>query len=79
LEIEGLTIYPNPVNELLFIEMNDKNTSFQAEILNTQGQVIVEKTLQNTQSIDVSTFAKGVYLVKIFNEEGLVTKKVTVN
>lgn len=79
LEIEGLTIYPNPVNELLFIEMSDKNTNFQAEILNTQGQVILEKTLRNTQSIDVSTFAKGVYLVKIFNDEGLVTKKITVN
>lgn len=78
LEIEGLNIYPNPVSDLLFIEMNEENASFQAEILNIQGQVILEKTLQNTQNIDVTDFAKGVYWVKIFNNDGLVTKKITI-
>ncbi|MFT4973986.1 MAG: hypothetical protein ACI9JY_003200, partial [Saprospiraceae bacterium] len=78
LEIEGLKIFPNPVADLLFIEINDLNATFQAEILNTQGQILIEKSLQNTQSIDVADFPKGIYYLKISNEEGVVTKKIVV-
>ncbi|MFT4759215.1 MAG: choice-of-anchor B domain-containing protein [Paraglaciecola sp.] len=78
LEIEGLKIFPNPVADLLFIEINDLNATFQAEILNTQGQIFIEKSLQNTQSIDVADFPKGIYYLKISNEEGVVTKKIVV-
>lgn len=77
LVIDGLKIYPNPVNDLLFVEMNSSDI-FSAEILNMQGQVLLEKTLQNSQSINVADFPNGVYWMKISNDNGVVTKKIIV-
>ncbi len=78
LAIAGLNIFPNPTADVLFIEMNESNTAFQAEILNIQGQTLFKETLQNTQSIHVADFPNGVYYLKISNEEGILTKKIIV-
>lgn len=64
-------IYPNPVKSHIFIssKLELKNSI----IFNSLGRKLLE-TKQN--KIDISTFSKGLYLVKIITDKSFVTKKI---
>ena len=62
-ESKKLSIYPNPVKNILNINGADRIESL--EIYNMVGQKI--KTIQPTDNIEVSTLAKGTYILKIVN------------
>jgi hypothetical protein len=63
-------VYPNPAKEILYIKLPDleKNSKFNYEICNSQGQVVL--SLQNKVSldkIDISNLSDGIYLLKVLN------------
>lgn len=61
---KNLELYPNPVNEVLFI----KNLSENAEnylIFNAVGQEVQRGTANN--EIQISNLDKGLYIIKIGN------------
>ena len=65
-----IQIYPNPAKEILYIKLPDleKNSKFNFEICNSQGQVVL--SLQNKVSldkIDISNLSDGIYLLKALN------------
>jgi endonuclease I len=67
-----IIVYPNPVVNTLYIiglRENDK-----VSIYNFQGNLIVSKQLIDNQ-IDVSNLKNGIYLIKIENESGIVTRR----
>ncbi len=72
---KGLRIFPNPTTGMLFIESNEAPE--QIQVFDILGQQL--KTA-NTQSntIDLTTFSTGVYLVKVTYDEGSVTKRIVV-
>ncbi len=55
------SIYPNPAKELINININLK--SFQVEISNMFGQVLL--TEQNTKVLNVDNLAQGIYIISI--------------
>ncbi len=57
-----ITIYPNPVNSVLYV--NQKNESQQFSIYNYLGAKIIE---QNGNKIDVSCLPNGIYFLQIEN------------
>lgn len=59
--------YPNPVQNTLTIETS-KPGDF--EIVNSMGQVILRKNIENQTSIDISTFSSGLYWIKEKNAMG---------
>ncbi len=62
-----ISIYPNPVAELLFIDgLNDNNTN-QALLYDITGTVILN-TIITSESIDVSQLASGVYFLVISSD-----------
>lgn len=68
-----VNIYPNPVENILYIEVKDAD---KAEIYNITGAKITEKTLQKGKNqIDVSSLQKGVYIIKVNNSTFKVIKK----
>jgi len=69
------TVYPNPVNELLSIR--SKKEISKIEIFNFLGQQIISTDEKTT--VDVSKLTPGSYLVKIYNEEQIITKKFIKN
>lgn len=78
--VNRFSIYPNPVNETLNASIELENTDiFQIEIIGTNGQMVLEKTmtLQKVDLIEIETkhFPKGVYFLKIRNGEGQLVKK----
>lgn len=71
------SIYPNPASTTLFVETNVTNS--EAVIFGASGQVLF--TQQNTDSeftLDVSTFADGMYWLKVSSAEGSVTKQLLI-
>ena len=70
---DQIKVYPNPTTDNITIEASQKSI---IEISNMQGELL--KTLAaegNKTNIDVSAFAKGIYILKIQNADGIVFKK----
>ena len=69
----AVNVYPNPVNNVLFIETNEAS---KAEIFAITGTKMTEKTLQKGKNqLDVSSLPKGVYIIKVNNSTFKVIKK----
>lgn len=66
-----LLIYPNPLNNLLNIESNDKIRS--VEVSNNLGQSILKAGEAN--QVDVSNLSAGIYFIKVNSEKGKSTQK----
>lgn len=76
--IAGLKIYPNPVvNGALTITSNSDETKF-VTIYNMLGKQVLE-TMVSNQPINVSNLSRGVYVLKIIEEEKIATKKLIIN
>jgi len=73
-EISSLLIFPNPVNDLLYIETPNKVKII--EFYNEIGQLTYS---DKNSTIDISNFNKGMYFVKIVDINGSISiKKILV-
>ena len=73
----SLQIYPNPADGMFFIEADAKILTY--EIVNMQGQIIQYKTLADANHIvevSIPLVANGIYVVKVFTENGIFTEKI---
>ena len=67
-----LSFYPNPANTELFIK-NDNNIGLKSlKIIDLTGKIILRQILENTDTntINISAIAKGLYLVEIETQPG---------
>ena len=80
---ENVKIYPNPnVTNLLTVDLtsiSDK-MEYDMKIMDVNGKVILTKkaTASNLLSIDISTFANGIYFLSLTSDRGTYTEKVVV-
>ena len=70
--ISNLSVYPNPVKNVLTIEGNYTS----ATIYDVFGKLVLTSEAQKT--IDVATLSNGVYFVNINTENAITVKKITV-
>lgn len=69
--IQTLEIYPNPATSTLFIKgIETRHT--QAIIYDVGGKMVINQPL-STSSIDISTLAKGMYLLQLKSDTQLIT------
>nr|WP_299259872.1 T9SS type A sorting domain-containing protein [uncultured Aquimarina sp.] len=70
----ALKIYPNPVfGQVLEVFLNmDQTASY--EIISITGQLISKGNV--TKTIDVSSLNPGIYLLKVFNDNNQITKRL---
>ena len=66
-----LKIFPNPVKNSLYI--SGDTSSYNIKIYSLLGQLVMAAS--NVGEVDVSSFTKGVYLIKISNENSTTTKR----
>ena len=77
-------IYPNPAIDVLNIEINHTgNQGLEIEILTITGELISRKEYKNinahfTEQIDLSGYAKGIYMVKVRQANAVYVGKVVV-
>lgn len=73
--LENFNIYPNPTTDILNIELKENLALEKVLIYNTTGQ-LVRETAEKT--INIGSFAKGIYNVQVLTNQGKATKKVIV-
>lgn len=76
-------VFPNPSTGIFEVQINGQFQDLDLELYDSNGKVVYEgkmNSIQNSsQTIDVSSLAKGVYFLRIRNEEQTHTKKIIKN
>ncbi|MDP4274964.1 MAG: T9SS type A sorting domain-containing protein, partial [Bacteroidota bacterium] len=75
---EDILVYPNPVSNILYVNFPaGKYQDWIAELIDIHGRLLFNKKIQNGgQLLDMSSFAVGIYYLRLINKDGLVIKKV---
>jgi hypothetical protein len=81
IKLEKLNIYPNPSNGVFVLNLGNqlKNVN-NIEVINTFGQVVYQnrKPQLSELQIDLSQFSKGLYFVKVRNNDNEIINKIVV-
>jgi photosystem II stability/assembly factor-like uncharacterized protein len=73
---ESINIYPNPSSDYINIAEIDDNTIIEIALLDISGRII-KKVSVNERKIDITSFTKGNYLLRLITEKGIISKKIT--
>jgi hypothetical protein len=77
--IEGVSVYPNPAQDVLTID-NPSSTSLQVTLLSSIGvEVYHENVGTKRLSIPTQKFARGIYLLQISEGGKRMTRKICLN
>jgi hypothetical protein len=68
-----ISVYPNPVSEMLFISVPVTISMEKASLYTVLGQRLMESTGKN---IDISYLTDGIYLLRITTNRGRINKKI---
>ena len=71
------TIYPNPANNLINIDLNTISKVKELTIYNDKSQVVMTPDL-NSKSIDVSKLSAGLYVIHIITDNLIINKKISI-
>jgi len=77
--------YPNPTNGLVNVEVSGATgESFELSVINIQGKVMMQDRLLDlpesyVRQLDLSSFAKGIYFVRLSSGQNTTVQKVTLH
>ena len=74
---DAINIYPNPAKDNITIANNSNNSIDQISIYNALGKMVYN-TFTTQNSIDISNFNTGIYLVQFNSNKKTVTKKLII-
>jgi uncharacterized delta-60 repeat protein len=69
----SVSVWPNPVNDVLNVSSIDNLEILSVKIYDLQGKLIIDS---NKDSINTDGLSPGLYLANIFTEKGMLTKKI---
>lgn len=75
-------MYPNPVSEILTIELPGENKPIDCEVYNSNGKMVInERTFQQSGNIklDFSDLLPGTYFLKLLSGKEIMTRKFIKN
>ncbi|MDD2577295.1 MAG: T9SS type A sorting domain-containing protein, partial [Bacteroidales bacterium] len=82
----SMTIYPNPAKDNATLDINlSQNSVATIKVVDLMGRNVIDlgtksmKAGQNTIELNTSNLNTGMYFVNIATENGVVTKKITIN
>lgn len=75
---DGVRIYPNPTHGMVNICLDSFSSPATVEICNSQGRIIRTNTFKKVTSIDMTPDPKGIYIFKLFIENGIVAKQICI-
>lgn len=76
-EQRALNLYPNPAKDILILDFESDDTSFELVLKDVVGRTIYQKT-QTEKQIKVQPFQAGVYYLTIFQNGERLTQKVII-
>jgi hypothetical protein len=69
-----LKLYPNPATSYLYIDIQDTYSKYYYELVSLEGRKVLKGVLGN--QINVAALQSGVYVLRIFSNEGSASRKV---
>lgn len=77
LDLHGLSVYPNPSSDVIFVSLNSED-EVQASLISLQGKQVLHSTFVGYVVIDVQTIPRGIYVLQLQTLEGLTSKRIIV-
>ena len=71
LKLSGITIYPNPAHDIIYITNPAENKLSHVDIHDIAGKYIGQTMIENNQ-FDIQSLLSGVYMVKIYEGKNLI-------
>jgi len=68
-------IYPNPFVDLLTIETNNNSGYKSLEIWDSVGKKVFEEKMDGFEQVDLNRLKKGLYFLRILNNDQLIFQK----
>jgi hypothetical protein len=78
-ELQGITVYPNPVGGGIINIAAKQRENYTVEIFDAAGKMVESKNFQMTSAIDVEHLAKGVYTLRVRTADAASTQLVTIH
>lgn len=72
----SVNIYPNPASEWISVDGITSEADFQ--LLNTDGHLVIRKKIKKSDLVDISAVAKGMYILRIAENNSYTTTKVLI-
>ena len=75
-------VYPNPAQSQLYLDMISKfNNGFNVDLYDVNGRIVLseQSTNNSSQNIDVSQFKRGLYFIKITQNNQTRVKRIILN
>lgn len=71
-----LEIYPNPVNDIINIDVNDFKNTYLIIYDNIGRLVTKQKLITKTTQLNIASLSKGMYFLQLQNEDKILNKKL---
>ena len=75
---KNLKVFPNPASEVFNIQLDKSEQKGKVCLYNQIGQQVYLQSYGSLQSIAVTNFAKGIYVVEVETEKGVMRQKVVI-
>ena len=73
----GMKIYPNPVRNTLTVETLQSFGNSTLSVFNFSGQeLLTQKVVSSKTQLDLSSFAKGIYTIRLMNNDKVEVRKI---
>ena len=78
-ETKDYTVYPNPAQDFIQLDLNEINDTYQVSILDLNGKTIkLVEDYRDKQIIDVNSLSNGVYFLRVSDSKTSETKKIII-
>jgi photosystem II stability/assembly factor-like uncharacterized protein len=81
IETLNASIFPNPTDGNLSIQLNENNSMSAIRMHNMSGQLVMEKFISNVNyvTLDLAEYARGIYTLTIQTDQGIIVKRMEMN
>jgi hypothetical protein len=66
---ENVVVYPNPTESSLSFKSKSDLSNEKVSVYNTNGQLLFEKSINSSNSIDLSELSSGIYLIQLASDK----------
>lgn len=72
----SLKVYPNPTSDKIYWSSENSNNQYTVSIYNELGQLLIHKTDNENNSIDIGHLTKGIYFIQFKSNQYKDTRKI---
>ncbi len=69
-EVQSVSLFPNPVDDLLQIRIVGTTSNLIGRVINTQGSVVRQQSLEEQGALPLGDLPAGLYYIQLFDDRG---------